>query len=116
MENHSATSRQDNCGLDTSQSGAQVEPLAHMSGDRPYPRVPGLRSKACPPSQRGSSSACQIEGPCQGQVERCLALLRPRDITPRENVSSGSGALSETRVDTLSVSSSQANVLMPVAQ
>lgn len=28
MENHSATSRQDNCGLDTSQSGAQVEPLA----------------------------------------------------------------------------------------
>ena len=89
-----------------------------MSGDRPYARVPGLRSKACPPSQRGSSSACQIEGPCQGQVERCLALLRPnKNITPRENVSSGSGALSETRVDTLSVSSSQANnVLMPVAQ
>jgi len=76
METHCATSGQDNCGLDTSQSGAQDEPLPHMSGDRPYSRVPGLRSKACPPSRRGGSPAGQIEGR-QAQVERCLALLRP---------------------------------------
>ena len=116
METQSEMSGQDNCGLDTSQSGAQVEPVSHMSGDRPYPRSLGLRCKACPPSRRGISPVSQIEGPCQGQVDRCLTLLCTMDPTPRENASSESGALPESPVDTLGVSLSQTSVLMPVAR
>ena len=66
-----------------------------------FSRVQELRSKACPPTRWGDFPAGQIDGPCQGQVERCLALLRPVDPTPRENVISGSGALSESHVDRL---------------
>lgn len=69
METHCATSGQDSCGLDTSQSGARYEPLPHKSGDRPFSRVQGLRSKARPPTRWGDSPAGQIDGLCQGQVD-----------------------------------------------
>ena len=68
-------SGQDNCGLDTSQAGAQVEPVSNRSGGRPYPCSMGLRSKACPPSRRGISLVSQIERPCPGLVERCSWLF-----------------------------------------
>ena len=67
-------------------------------------------------SRRGISPVSQTEGPCQGQVERCLTLLRTMDPTPGENAGSGSGALPESPVDTLGVSPSQTRVLMPGAR
>ena len=33
METHSVMRGQDNCGLDTSQAGAQAEPVSNRSGD-----------------------------------------------------------------------------------
>ena len=73
------------CCLDTSQAGAQAEPVSNRSGDRPYPRGMGLRPKACPASRREFSPASQSESPWQGQVERCLTLLRTMDPAPRGN-------------------------------
>ena len=75
METHSVMRGQDNCGLDTSLAGAQAEPVSH-TGDRPYPPGMGLRPKACPPSRRESSPVTRSERPWQGQVDRCLTLLR----------------------------------------
>ena len=113
MEIHSEMCGQDNCGLDTSRSGAQAEPVSHRSGDRSYPPGMGLRPKACPRSRRETSPITQSERPWQGQVDRCLTLFRAMDPAPRGNGSSGSGALFESPIDAQSASPSQAGVILP---
>ena len=85
METHSVMRGQDNCGLDTSQAGAQAEPVSNRSGDHHV----------------GKSLVSQSERPWQGQVERCLTLLRTMDPAPRGNGNYGSGALPESPIDAL---------------
>ena len=116
MEQRWAASGQDNRGLDTSQYGPQVEPSRNKSKDRPYSQDLGLRSKACPPSRRENSQSIQIEGTCQGQVERCLALLCTMQQTPRKNASSGSDALSESTFGTPGMLPSQVIPPVPLAR
>ena len=84
METYSEKEEEDDSGHDAFLSGALMEPGLHRSGDRSYP-------KACPRSRRETSSNTWSERPSQGQVGRCLTLVRALDPDLRGNGSSGSG-------------------------
>ena len=112
METYSEKSGRDNCGLDTSLSGAQTEPVLHRSGDRSYPPGMGLRPKACPRSRRETSPITRSERPLQGQVDRCLTLFRAMDPDLRGNGSSGSGVLMESSIDSQGASPSQTSLVV----
>ena len=95
MENYSEQEEQDNGGRGASLSFALMEPVLHRSGDRSYPPGMGLRPKACPRPRRETSLNTWRERPSQGQVDRCLTLVRAMDPDLRGNGSSGSGVQTE---------------------
>ena len=112
METHSEKKEQDHSGPDAFSSGALMESGLHRSGDRPYPPGMGLRPKACPRSRRETSSNTWNERPSQGQVDRCLTLVRVLDTNLRGNGSSGSGAQMESAMDAQGALTSHASVAL----
>ena len=99
METYSEKHEKDSRGHDSFPSGALMEPVLHRSGDRSYPPGMGLRPKACPRSRNATTPTTGSERPIQGQVDRCLTLVRAMDPDLRGNGSFGSGVRMEASQD-----------------